>query len=298
MRISFFGNHTVGVTALRAIAATEDIVSVVAHPPDPEDGVVYHSVYDYAIQMGWNAIRSNRKGCSLENFIKESQPDLIWVTDYRYLLPLSLINLAPKGAVNLHPSLLPKYRGRAAINWAILNGERELGLTAHFVDEGMDSGDIIEQIRFELNEDQDVGDALELLYPMYEQLTCQVLNYFHSGRVPRYAQNHDNATVFARRNPDDGLIDWSQTAKRVHDLVRAVAHPYPGAFSFWQEKKILILSVATYIGQTNGGVPGQVLQSDRNNFVVCTGDGAILVKYAELAVSRESIVLPVGEQLG
>jgi methionyl-tRNA formyltransferase len=298
MKVSFLGNHTVGVTALKAIAANEDIVSVVAHPFDPEDGVLYDSVYDYATQMGWNTIRSNGKGCSLEDFIKKSKPDLIWVTDYRYLLPLSLINLAPLGAVNLHPSLLPKYRGRASINWAILKGEEELGLTAHFIDEGTDSGDIIEQIRFKLSEDQDIGNALELLYPLYERLTYQVLKYFHLGDVPRYSQKHNDATIFPRRKPDDGLIDWDQPAKRVQDLIRAVAHPYPGAFSFWHGHKILIWSATLYLGEISKGLPGEVLRSDSNNFVVSAKDGAILVKYAELDSSKQHIVLSVGERLG
>jgi len=298
MKVSFLGNHTVGVTALKAIAANEDIVSVVAHPFDPEDGVLYDSVYDYATQMGWNTIRSNGKGCSLEDFIKESKPDLIWVTDYRYLLPLSLVNLAPLGAVNLHPSLLPKYRGRASINWAILKGEEELGLTAHFIDEGIDSGDIIEQIRFKLSEDQDIGNALELLYPLYERLTYQVLKYFHLGDVPRYSQKHNDATIFPRRKPEDGLIDWDQPAKRVQDLIRAVSHPYPGAFSFWHGHKILIWSATLYSGEISKGLPGEVLRSDSNNFVVCVKDGAILVKYAELDSSKQHIVLSVGERLG
>ena len=298
MKVSFLGNHTVGVTALKAIAANEDIVSVTAHPFDREDGVLYDSVYDYAMQMGWNTIRSNGKGCFLEDFIKESKPDLIWVTDYRYLLPLSLVNLAPLGGVNLHPSLLPKYRGRASINWAILKGEEELGLTAHFIDEGIDSGDIIEQIRFKLSEDQDIGNALELLYPLYERLTYQVLKYFHLGDVPRYSQKHNDATIFPRRKPDDGLIDWDQPAKRVQDLIRAVAHPYPGAFSFWHGRKILIWSATLYLGEISKGLPGEVLRSDSNNFVVSAKDGAILVKYAELDSSKQCIVLSVGERLG
>jgi methionyl-tRNA formyltransferase len=291
------GNHTVGVKALEAISETEEVVGVVAHPPDPEDGIRYLSVYDFAVQRGWKVIRSTGKNRALEHFISSAKPDLLWVTDYRYLLPASLLSAVPLGVVNLHPSLLPKYRGRAPINWAILNGETTLGLTAHFVDEGMDTGDIIEQIRFELREDQDVGDALELLYPLYYEISRRVLHYFHDGQVPRLPQDHSQATVFPRRRPEDGLIDWNQPAKRVRDLARAVAKPYPGAFSFWRGTKIIIRSAALYAEEAGSGQPGQVLGLTQNGFVVCAGRGTILVKRAEFADTGESIVLKTNELL-
>lgn len=298
MRVLFFGNHTVGVRTLGTIAKMAEIVGVIAHPSDPEDGVKYLSVYEFASQQGWNVIRSSGKAPQLENFIMKTAPDLIWVTDYRYLLPPSVLNLAPLGAVNLHPSLLPKYRGRAPVNWAIINGERELGLTAHFIDEEMDGGDIIEQFRYDLTENQDIQDALEILYPLYEGITQKVLTHFLADHVPRHPQNHNQATVFPRRRPEDGLIDWAKSAEQVCNLIRAVAWPYPGAFSFWQGQKIIIWSADLYTGQTiDNTMSGQVLMSDRICFAVAAGKGAVLVKKAIIADTEESIILNTGDLL-
>lgn len=240
VRVAFLGNHTLGVRALETIAETEQVVAVVAHPEDPEDGVRYTSVHDLAVRRGWPVLRAAGRDVALAEFLRGAAPDLIWITDYRYLLPPGLLELAPLGGVNLHPSLLPRYRGRAPINWAILNGETTLGLTAHVVDEGMDSGDVIAQVEYGLGAEQDVGDALAALYPLYVRLTCEVLAHFHAGAVPRSPQDHARATAFGARRPEDGRIDWTQPADWVVNLVRAVARPYPGAFTLHGGERITV----------------------------------------------------------
>src|SRR5262249_16030743 len=156
-------------------------------------------------QRGWTAIRSHGRDPALVHFVRTARPDLIWITDFRYLLPRELLELPPYGAVNLHPSLLPKFRGRAPITWAIINGDTRLRWTAHGVDEGMDTGDMIVRFAFDLVPPQDVGDALELLYPLYGEISRTVVRYFRSGNVPRIKQDHSLATVFPRRKPEDGL---------------------------------------------------------------------------------------------
>lgn len=277
MRILFLGNHTVGVRALQAILEEDQVVGVVAHPPDPEDGVRYLSVHDYARAQGLSVVRMAGRDPRLRHLAREAQPDLLWVTDYRYLLPQAVLSLAPLGAVNLHPSLLPRYRGRAPLNWAILNGERHLALTAHVVDEGPDCGDIIEQIRFELRADQDVGDALEILYPLYQQITRRVLHHFRTGQVPRRSQDERQATMFPRRRPEDGLIHWNQPAARVHNLIRAVTKPYPGAFTYCRKSKITIWKARPEPGLSTG-TPGQVISAGPDpEFCVTCGDGLLRV---------------------
>lgn len=277
MKIVFLGNHTVGVKVLEVISKTQEISGVVAHPQDPEDGVKYLSVYDFAVQKGFNVIRSNSKDNVLEDFVAQAQPDLLWVTDYRYIIPSFLFEKVPLGAVNLHPSLLPKYRGRAPINWAILNGETELGLTAHFIDEGMDSGDIIEQRRFELLEEQNVADALEILYPIYQEVTSTVLGHFESGQIPRKPQNHALATSFPRRKPQDGLIDWQQSALHIRNMVRALAKPYPGAFTYLRQQKIMIWKARLDFGNHEAKAGEVVSLDDKKEFCVTCGKGIFRV---------------------
>jgi len=134
MRIVFLGNHTVGVKVLDTLNEVANLSGVVAHPPDPDDGVRYASVYEWSLEHRIPVIRGRAKDAVVHGFIRDRCPELLWVTDYRYLLPAEVLNLAPWGAVNLHPSLLPEYRGRASVNQAIINGETRLGLTAHFIE--------------------------------------------------------------------------------------------------------------------------------------------------------------------
>jgi methionyl-tRNA formyltransferase len=240
MRVAFLGNHNLGIATLDTLVQHADVVGVVAHPFDPEEGVRYGSLFEYASSNNLVAIRGKGKDSLVLEFVRSLAPDLIWVTDYRYILPKCLFSLAKFGAINLHPSLLPRYRGRASINWAILGGETEIGLTAHFIDEGVDTGDIITQLTIGLGREHDVGDALSALMPQYCKITKDVLSFFASGVVPRLVQDHSNASIFPARKPEDGRIDWSQSVQDILNLVRAVAHPYPGAFCECQFGRIFI----------------------------------------------------------
>jgi len=264
LRILFLGNHTVGVRAMDVLSSEAKLVGVVAHPDDPEDGVRYESVFSAAQKLRLPVLRANGKSQDLKNFISNASPDLLWITDYRYLLPGYILNLSRLGAVNLHPSLLPKYRGRAPVNWAIIHGETRLGLTAHWVDTGMDTGDIIAQKSFNLNQTQDVADALQMLYPIYQSITSEVVQAINSGEAARFKQNEAEATVFPKRSLEDGLIDWSQPASRVWNLVRAVAPPYPGAFAHWQGGKLWVHRISRAIPFPSGNkpTPGSLIEGD------------------------------------
>ena len=230
MRVVFFGNHDVGIAALETLANGADVVGVVAHPNDPEESSRFRSLYNFASMNDLRVIRGKGRDQLVFEFVKKLRPDLIWITDYRYILPATLIAIPKFGAVNLHPSLLPKYRGRAPINWAIINGETEIGLTAHFVDEGVDTGDIIKQVSISFASDKDVSDVLAALLPQYRKITRDVLSFFDLDEVPRQVQDHAKSTVYPARKPEDGRIDWSQSAEKICNLIRAVTHPYPGAF--------------------------------------------------------------------
>jgi methionyl-tRNA formyltransferase len=295
VRVLFFGNHTVGVEALTALSQTEDVVGVIAHPVDPEDGVRYRSVYGFARERGWNVIRSTGRDSGLEEFVAEAAPDLVWITDYRYILPPSIISMPRRGAVNLHPSLLPKYRGRAPINWAIIHGETRLGLTAHFVDEGVDSGDIIEQASFDLAPEQDVGDAFEALYPLYRNLTRRVLDSFRAGAPPRMPQDHRLATTFPRRKPEDGRINWAEPKRAVWNLIRAVAFPYPGAYTMAAGEKLTIWKARDSAHSLNPGpTPGTVIDVSGEGIHVTCGDGVLQLTKVECGSGGDGVNLRTG----
>jgi methionyl-tRNA formyltransferase len=281
MRVLFLGNHTVGVRALEAISEVAEVAGVVAHPCDPEDGVRYESVYQFAVERNWPVVRGSPKEQATQEFMERARPDLLWITDYRYLLPKSTLELASMGTINLHPSLLPKYRGRASINWALLHGESLLGLTAHFVDEGMDTGDLIAQTEYTITEDQDVGDCLQILYPLYGRLTREVLGYFLAGEVPRTPQDHFQATVYPRRRPEDGVINWNQSARDIVNLVRAVAAPYPGAFTTLQGAKLMLWKAEAIVSGKVSCRSGEILDIGDKGVLVQCGDGAVVATQVE-----------------
>jgi len=289
MKVVFLGNHTVGVRALQAISETEDVVGVVAHPPDPEDGVRYESVFDFARLHGWNAIRGKGKDSHTGEFIAAAKPDLLWITDFRYLIPREMLALGPLGVINLHPSLLPAYRGRASINWAILNGETKLGLTGHFVDEGMDTGDVIEQVSYEIREDQDVGDCLDILYPLYSETTKKILAHFRNGNVPRTPQDHSRASVFPGRKPEDGRIDWQKSSREIHNLVRAVAAPYPGAFTTLNGEKLLVWKARVAAEKDTGVSVGSVVGMNSGEVLVHCGTGILAMTRIESVGSKSQL---------
>ena len=197
-----------------------------------------------------------------------------------------MLRLPRYGAINLHPSLLPRYRGRAPINWAILHGETELGLTAHVVDAGIDSGEIVTQRRYTLTQEQDVGDALRLLYPLYADITTQVLRELKAGRVFRTPQNHADATTFPRRTPEEGAIEWNVPAREVWNFIRAVAAPYPGAFTSAGDGVIRIWRANGIERFASGAAPqpGEVLciNRDATELMVACADAALLIQIFEL----------------
>jgi methionyl-tRNA formyltransferase len=277
IRALLLGNHTVAVRALNALRTCAEVCAVVAHPLDAEDGVRYVSLYKHARSMGVPAHRFTGRDSGLAALVGREQPNLLLTVDFRYLLPTQLFVNNDVTAINLHPSLLPAYRGRAPLNWAILNGETRLGLTAHCIDEKADSGDIIAQQAFDLSATEDIGDALRKLYPLYERMVIETVALVASGRIPRRAQDHSQATVFPRRRPEDGEIDWHDPAVQVHRLVRAVAAPYPGAFGWLGQQKVMIWRAQTGAGCASSP-PGCVhAECGADGFEVACGEGSLIV---------------------
>lgn len=295
MKTVFLGNHTVGVEALGQLLRHPqvEVVGVVAHPEDPEDGVVYRSVHAFASEEGLPVIRGRARDEEVGRFVEGRQPDLIWVTDYRYLLPREVIDLAPLGAVNLHPSLLPAYRGRAPINWAIIHGESRLGLTCHWIDDGVDTGNIIEQLSYSLADHEDVGDALTRLYPLYREITRLGLDKICAGKAEGTPQIvPPDSPVFPGRKPDDGLVSWEKSGREIVNLIRAVARPYPGAFSLVNGGRVMFWKAALS-SRPCDAPPGTVCAVDEEGaLLVSSADVGVLVREYEVRGVEDSFLRP------
>ena len=260
LKVLFMGNHNVGIETIKGIQDISSLIGVVAHPPDKEEGFVYESVFKYANSIGVKVIRGKGTDEHVKEFIFEMSPDVIIVADYKYLLPKEIIEFPSKGCINLHPSLLPKYRDRAPLNWAIINGENKVGLTAHIIDEGVDTGDIILQKTVEVLKQDYISDILLKLYPLYRQITRQLLGDIHTGVTEMQKQSVHNYKIYPKRKPEDGCINWRSTIKNIHNLIRAVSKPYPGAFSIIESKKIIFWRAdiekldSLYFSLSNGSV--------------------------------------------
>jgi methionyl-tRNA formyltransferase len=201
----------------------------------------------------------NPRGGKCTTFIKNLEIDVLFSINYLFLIEKDLFSLPKKMAVNIHGSLLPKYRGRTPHVWAIINNETETGITAHLIDDGCDTGDIIEQIVVPINKEDTGADILEIFKEKYLQLVILVLEKIEQNKTIFKKQINKKASYFCKRTSEDGQIDWNWQKERIHNWVRAQAYPYPGAFTFYQNTKIVIDKISyTECGYTydtpNGGI--------------------------------------------
>ncbi len=223
--------------------------------------------------------------------IQKLQPDIIFSFYYRDLLKKPILDIPPHGCINLHGALLPKFRGRAPINWALLKGEKQTGGTLHYMTEKADDGDVIAQFAFPINDDDTALSLHQKLVQGTGPLLDEYLPKIGSGKVERTPQNEAEATVFPRRRPADGLIDWQQSNVEVRNLIRAVTRPFPGAFTFSRQSKMFIWKAVLSELGTDGQTPGTVLST--SPLTVACGKGAL-----EIVSAQQEDQLPIsGTQL-
>ncbi len=177
-------------------------------------------------------------------FIKNRQVDVIISINYLFLIEKDIIKHPKQLIFNIHGSLLPKYRGRTPHVWAIINGENKAGITAHKIEEGCDTGDIIEQIEVPITKENTGADILKKYNELYFPLIEKVLKKLQNKTITFTAQNEKEATYFGKRTPKDGQIDWNWTSLQIKNWIRAQANPYPGAFTFYATKKVIIDKVS------------------------------------------------------
>lgn len=203
--------------------------------------------------------------------------DLIISINYLFLLDRDIINFPKYGCVNFHGSLLPKYRGRTPHVWAIINNEIETGISAHYIDDGCDTGPIILQRRIPIPSYATGGDMLLIFGKLYPELIKETISLFSSGGVKGLEQDENNATYFGKRTKDDGRIDWNWQKERINNWIRAQADPYPGAFTFCGDSEIVIDRIEYSNQGFSGSDPnGLVLKGGVNAEIKCP-NGAVKI---------------------
>ena len=233
MKAVVFAYHEVGARCLQALLdGGVDVQLVITHTDDPNERIWFTSVAELAAKAGIPVITpESASEPDVLARITAINPDYIFSFYYRQMIPMSVLNLARIAPLNMHGSLLPKYRGRVPINWAVLHGETETGATLHVMAEKPDAGDIVAQQAVPIGPHETAGEVFANVTAAAAETLKSVLPQLLKGDVPRRPNNLSEGSYFGGRKPEDGRIHWQQTAQQVYNLIRAVAPPYPGAFT-------------------------------------------------------------------
>jgi len=232
-RAVVFAYHNVGVRCLRVLLAHGvEVALVVTHDDNPAETIWFGSVALAAAECAIpTAAPRDPNATEFVRRVTALAPDFLFSFYYRAMLKPSLLRIPPRGALNMHGSLLPRYRGRAPVNWAVLLGERETGATLHYMTEKPDAGDIVAQTAVPILPDDTAREVFDKVTVAAEMTLDRLLPALLAGTAPRIAQDLSRGSYYGGRTPEDGTIDWSRDATAIHNLVRAVAPPYPGALT-------------------------------------------------------------------
>lgn len=277
-RCVLFAYHDTGYAVLETLLALgAPIVGLFTHDDDPQEEIWWRSCAELAARHSIPVFSPERVDADVVARVAALHPDVIYSVYYRYLLPEPILNSAAIGAFNLHGSLLPKYRGRAPVNWMIVNGEREGGLTLHHMVARADAGDIVAQRSCAIDD----SDTALTLYRKLVPLGAEIVREYHplivTCRAPRMKQDLARGSYFGRRRPQDGRIDWHWPARRVFNLIRAVTHPYPGAVCYAAGRKLFIWEARIASEDGMRGTPGEVMGEKDGGLEIAAGQGSLIV---------------------
>lgn len=203
--------------------------------------------------------------------IKGFAPELIFVFGWYDMIPRMIREIAPKGCVGIHASLLPAYAGGSPLVWAMINGEKETGITLFYMDGGVDTGDIISQGNVSIDYNDDIATLHAKVVSFSKEILLENLPKIEAGSAPRIKQDLSLRSVYPRRNPKDGKIDWSLKAEQVRDFIRAQTKPYPGAYCYKDSNKVTIWEAQISADQYRKGSPGEIVRIEEGLFIVSTG---------------------------
>ena len=278
-----FAYHNVGARCLRVLLAHGiHVPLVVTHADDPTETIWFERVADVAGDYGIPTVMpADVNASETAARIGSLAPDFYFSFYFRQMLTPALLAIAARGALNMHGSLLPKYRGRAPVNWAVLHGERETGATLHYMADKPDAGDIVAQTAIPILPDDTAGEVFAKVTVAAEMTLDRALPALLAGTAPRIPMNLAAGSYYGGRTPADGRIDWSQDAARIHNLVRAVAPPYPGATTTVGGRPARILRTRVLEAEGPPAAPALTL-ADNTVIAQCGGGGRLLVQALEV----------------
>ncbi len=274
MKAIAFAYHDIGCAGLKALTeAGYDVQAVFTHTDDPGENNFFSSVARLGAELDLPVYAPEDVNHPLwVDRIRELQPDVIFSFYYRHMLSDEILSLAPLGGFNLHGSLLPRYRGRAPVNWALVNGETETGATLHKMVKRPDAGDIVGQQKVAIADNDTALTLHKKVLEAAQAVLKEQLPKLKNGTATFNKQDESQASYFGRRTAADGEILWHKSAKEINNLVRAVTEPYPGAFSYLGQRKLIVWR-SRVLDTQHDKQPGTVLSTAP--LVIACGEGAL-----------------------
>ncbi|GFH38511.1 methionyl-tRNA formyltransferase [Streptomyces pacificus] len=289
MRVVMFGYQTWGHRTLKALLDSEhDVATVVTHPKSEHayEKIWSDSVAELAEEHGIPVVIRNRPDDEeLFDLLKSADPDIIVANNWRTWIPPRIYGLPRHGTLNIHDSLLPKYAGFSPIIWAMINGESEVGVTAHLMDEVLDAGDIVEQRAVAVEPTDTATDLFHKTVALIAPVAIGALARIAAGETEFTKQDRSQATFFHKRSEKDIHVNWDWPAEVLERLVRAQSAPYPAAFTFHKGKRLEILAAVVSEGRY-GGTPGRIFYREDDGVVIVAGADARTGRNHGLAITR------------
>ena len=280
-RAIVFAYHNVGVRCLRVLLDQGvDVALVLTHEDSPTETIWYDSVAQVCADHSIPFITPDDANASnVVARIRALAPQFFFSFYYRKMLGADLLGIPTRGALNMHGSLLPKYRGRVPVNWAVLHGERETGASLHYMEIKPDAGNLVAQTAVPILGDDTAFEVFQKVTVAAELTLARALPQLIAGTAPSVPLNLKAGSYFSGRKPEDGRIDWTRTAAEVNNLVRAVAPPYPGAFADVGSKLIVVAKARVAAAEATSSVPvaGQIARMSNGSLGFVCGDGKLLI---------------------
>jgi len=297
-RIVFFGYSEVGYECLSLLLERGDnVVALITHEDNPTEKIWFKTPAVAAREKGIPVFTPESvNNPEWRERIAALQPDLILSVYYRHMIGTKILALPRLGAWNMHGSLLPKYRGRAPINWAVLHGEPRIGMTLHRMVKAADAGDVVDQEGVDISLRDTAEQAFRKVLPCARVVLARQIDALLAGTVKETPQDDSQATYFGGRKPEDGRVIWTQTSRQIFNLIRAVTDPYPGAFTEVNGSRLMVwwaepdsATVSQFVGPPLVGAPGPGMATSASPtakrtpgellsvspLVVATADGAL-----------------------
>jgi len=280
MRVIFMGTPDFAVYSLKALLTQHEVIAVVSQPDKPKGRgkkLTPTPVKEFALEQGIQVYQPEKaRDPEFVALLKELNPDVIAVTAFGQILPESILNIPKYGCINVHGSLLPKYRGAAPMQWSIINGEKVTGITTMFMAKGMDTGDMLLKTEVPITPEDNFASVHDKMALAGADLLLETLTALQAGTLGRIPQNHEEATYAAMITKETGHIDWTKNAEEILNLMRGL-DPTPGAYTMYEGEPLKLFKGTKTEGDYRQGKCGEVVEITKKGFVVKCGDGALII---------------------